>query len=52
MQIEKRAVADLKAADYNPRKDLQPGMPNTRSSNAVFKNSAMSNQSFGTSARG
>ena len=25
MQIEKRAVADLKAADYNPRKDLQPG---------------------------
>lgn len=25
MQIEKRAVADLKAAEYNPRKDLQPG---------------------------
>lgn len=25
MQIEKRAVADLKAADYNPRKDLKPG---------------------------
>ncbi len=25
MQIEKRAVADLKAAEYNPRKDLKPG---------------------------
>lgn len=25
MQIEKIAVAELKAADYNPRKDLQPG---------------------------
>lgn len=25
MQIEKRAVTDLKAAAYNPRKDLQPG---------------------------
>lgn len=25
MQIEKRVVADLKAAEYNPRKDLKPG---------------------------
>ena len=25
MQIEKRAVVELKAAEYNPRKDLQPG---------------------------
>lgn len=25
MQIEKRAVAELKAAEYNPRKDLKPG---------------------------
>lgn len=25
MQIEKKLVADLKAADYNPRKDLKPG---------------------------
>ena len=25
MQIEKRAVAELKAAPYNPRKDLKPG---------------------------
>lgn len=25
MQIEKRAVAKLKAAPYNPRKDLKPG---------------------------
>lgn len=25
MQIEKIAVAELKAAEYNPRKDLQPG---------------------------
>lgn len=27
MQIEKKQVADLKAAAYNPRKDLQPGDP-------------------------
>lgn len=25
MQIEKRAVEELKAAEYNPRKDLKPG---------------------------
>ena len=25
MQIEKRPVGDLKAAEYNPRKDLRPG---------------------------
>lgn len=25
MQIEKRAVVELKAAPYNPRKDLKPG---------------------------
>lgn len=27
MQIEKKSVADLKAAEYNPRKDLKPGDP-------------------------
>ena len=25
MQIEKRDVSELKAATYNPRKDLKPG---------------------------
>ena len=25
MQIEKRDVSELKAAAYNPRKDLKPG---------------------------
>lgn len=25
MVIEKKRVEDLKAADYNPRKDLKPG---------------------------
>ena len=27
MQIEKHAVEELKAAEYNPRKDLKPGDP-------------------------
>ena len=27
MNIEKKPVAELKAADYNPRKDLKPGDP-------------------------
>jgi len=26
MQIEKMELSDLKAADYNPRVDLKPGM--------------------------
>lgn len=26
MQIEKMNLSDLKAADYNPRVDLKPGM--------------------------
>lgn len=35
MQIEKRAVEELKAAEYNPRKDLKPGDAEYESSNAA-----------------
>lgn len=51
MEIERRKVDELKAAEYNPRKDLRPAMPSTRSSNEVFKSSDMSNPLYGISER-
>lgn len=51
MEIERRKVDELKAAEYNPRKDLRPGDAEYEKLNQVFKSLAMSNQSYGTSER-
>ena len=39
MEIETRRLADLKPADYNPRKKLEPGARNMRKSPAALKSS-------------
>ena len=48
MQIEKKKVDDLKAAAYNPRKDLQPGDAEYEK---LKRSSGTSSLLFGTSAQ-
>ena len=51
MQIGKMQVNELKAATYNPRKDLQPGDSEYEKLKRSIQEFGMLSQLFGTNAR-